>query len=245
LVGLNLEFIQNASRITSFNFTIQNFQSLDYKREIRYLFGKNFFPDFDLSKTISNVRKDCVNNLISELKSLDFHLFDKMHTYNLNGIGPGEITLFFLVDDVFIKGGTSAGVDIVSNDVKYEVKAAKISRDNVAYDFKLGGTFSLGSIIYELDQLRKNCGLPGSEASIPGNVISEMRLNYSDEFKPIELNYAKLAYKNYFKSHDVIFMNHNTCKASYGRIEAIKRVKSKDIKIERVTSGTIKPKVKL
>jgi hypothetical protein len=44
---------------------------------------------------------------------------------------------------------------------------------------------------------------------------------------------------------EVIFMNNSTSSAKMGNIEAIKKVKAEDVTIERVTNGTVKPRIKL
>jgi hypothetical protein len=63
-----------------------------------------------------------------------------------------------------------------------------------------------------------------------------------DKFAAAEDKFATAA-ANYFKGHKVIFINNSP--SNLGKIEAIKEVKKSDVIIERVTSGTIKPKVKL
>jgi len=47
-----------------------------------------------------------------------------------------------------------------------------------------------------------------------------------------------------FKNHKIIFIN-NRSEPKLGLIESIKQVGIDDIMIERITSGTVKPKVRL
>lgn len=240
---MDKKFIRRATQITSFNFTTSDFQSLKYKQEIQHLFNFHFFPNFDLKKTLSSVNKDKFNSLVSELKQESPELFGKLHAYNLKGVGPGEATLFFLVDNVYLGGGSSAGVDIFSGTKKYEVKAVKVSSDKVASDFKLGGTVKLNDIIQDLEDLCKKLKIPGaSPAGISGSVIDSLRAKAPDEFAKIEKKYKDRA-EDYFGGHEVIFINNGSAKL--GMIESIKMVSGKDVTIERVTSGTIKPRVKL
>ena len=63
------------------------------------------------------------------------------------------------------------------------------------------------------------------------------------EMKKIEDQFAKLAYDFYFSKHDIIFFN-NAGK-NQGDIIAVKSVKVADIRIDRVTAGTIKPIIKI
>lgn len=237
------EFIQNALRITSFNLSAKDFESLKHKKEIQYLFGVHFFPKFDLSKTIKDIDKNKLNKLITELKSIDKVMFTKLHKYNLKGVGPGEVTLYFLVDDAHLGGGSSAGVDLIVGSNKYEIKSVDITGDGkYAKNFKVGGTFSLSSVVTGIQKLAKEAKLTtGSEISVVK--IRTLREKYPLEFGRLEEEYKDLTYNNYFKAHDIIFMRNSTSKI--GDIAAIKRVKKEDIIIESVTSGTIKPFVKI
>lgn len=243
-MDLNLEFIRRAEIVTSFNLTSSDFTTLDYKKEIQYLFNKHFFPKFNISKTVNGVNKDKLNRLILELKSISPVMFAKLHSYNLKGIGPGEATLFFLINNAQLGGGTSAGVDLMVGGQGYEMKAVKVSNDNMASDFKLGGTVPLSDIIMDLVMLSTKYKFGGSKTEISGSIVNNMRVKAAAEFKVIESNYADIAYNSYFKGHKIIFVN-NSSGPKLGLIESIKQVEKKDIMIERLTSGTVKPKVKL
>lgn len=242
---LNTEFIRRAERITSFNIETTEFETLCYKREIQTLIKKHFFPDFNLRTTLKKINRVELNKRIQELKTIDNEMMKKLHQYNLKGVGPGEVTLFFLVDLVHLGGGSSAGVDIVCGDEQYEVKAANITQERTAINFKLGGTVALADMMTELNDLRSYYGLEGTRTEIKGSVIKELRSKYNYDFNPIEEKFQEVA-SEYFSKHDVIFINNNVQnKTRVGMIESIKRVKKDDIKIERLTSGTIKPMVKL
>ena len=69
-----------------------------------------------------------------------------------------------------------------------------------------------------------------------------MRQMAPTDFKKIEDRYASVA-ADYFKGHEVIFINNSG--PNLGKIEAIMSVQKSDVMIERVTSGTVKPLVKL
>lgn len=237
---MDKDFIKRATRITSFNLKPSDFTDLRYKKEIQHLFHTYFFPKFDVNQTLDSVDQSRLNTLINKLKAEDRDMFSKLHNYNLKGVGPGEATLYFLLNYAHLGGGSSAGVDLVDRSGKYEVKAVKVS-GGVASDFKLGGTVPLSEIMTDLNNLRERLKLAGSKTEISGRLTDEMRTKAPKEFKLIEERYAKLAYE-YFKGHKVIFINNGN---NLGYIEAIKEVKERDITIERVTSGTVKPRVKL
>jgi hypothetical protein len=240
MASLNLDFIKKAERVTSFNIRTSDFQTLDYKKELQHLFNKHFFPNFDVSKTIKTVDQNQLNKLILELKR-DSDMFPKLHNYNLKGVGPGEATLFFLINTAYLGGGSSAGVDLISGSKNYEIKAATISPTRIASNFKLGGTVPLASIMTDINSLRESLKLGGTKTEISGTIIKMMKSKSPDKFALIEHNYATVAYE-YFKLHEVIFIN-NTSGSNLGKIEAIKKVSKDDILIERVTSGTVKPRI--
>lgn len=240
---LNVDFLKTTQKITSFNIKASYFHSLKYKKELQYLFWFHFFPNFDMSKTINRVDKNELNKLVGELKMCNNVMFPKLHAYNLKGIGPGETTLFFLLDNAHLGGGSSASADLIVDNTKYEVKSVTVSRDRVASNFKLGGTVPLADILLDLNNLRTTLKLGGTRTEISGSIIKEMKEKRPEEYKAIDMKYAKISYDEYFKSHKVIFINNLGNKM--GIIEEIKNVKLDDISIERVTNGTIKPKVQL
>lgn len=242
---MNLEFIRRAERVTTFNITPKEFTTLQYKAEIQHLFNKHFFPNFDVTQTIKRVDKDRLNNLITQLKQeRGGTAFEKLHTYNLKGVGPGEATLFFLIDDAYLGGGSSAGVDVIVGTSKYEVKAVQVTPTRVASDFKLGGNVPIAEVMSAMDKLRVALKLGGTKTEISKAITETMRQKAPVEFKAIQDEYAERAYEDYFKNHEVIFIN-NSSGPRVGTIEAVKRVTKADIMIERATSGTVKPKVQL
>lgn len=238
---MNKDFIDRAEKITSFNISTRDLQSLEYKNEIRHLFTKHFFPGFDLAG-IDTVCAAKLNAVVSELKSYNTPNFELLHNYNLKGVGPAEVSLYYLLDSAHLCGGSSPGVDIVTDCGHFEVKAAQVSL-GIAKGFKLGGTVPLSDIILELGALKNELELPGSDTEISKITINVMRQKAPEKFQEIEFSFANIA-GQYFNGHKVIFVNHAS-KKRLGIVEAIKTVTEKDITIERVTAGTIKPEVKL
>lgn len=241
---LDMNFINNALKITSFNLTASDFTSLTHKREIQHLFNLHFFPKFDVSKTVNSLNKETLNTLIASLKKENMEGFKKIHNYNLKGVGPGEVTLYFLIGNCKLGGGSSAGIDAIIGTIGYEVKAVKVTTDGTFVDFKLGGTVPLFDIINDLNEIRTNYNLGGTKTEMKGSIIDDMKIKAPKEFAVIEQKYAKIAYDNYFKNHDVIFINNNPTQ-KLGNIESVKKVRMDEIFIERVTSGTVKPKIKI
>ena len=251
---LDVEFMQKAERVTSFNIPAADFTHLQYKEEIQFLFKKHFFPKFDLTKTLKSntVNMRDVNRLIDRLKQFDFNAFNNLHFYNLKGVGPGEATLFFLLDKAHLGGGTSAGVDLVVAGNAYEIKAAKLDKDGkFVTGFKLGGTVPLGDLVDEVVSYKNSMGFQTSgkgQAEVNKTQLDAIRKEYKPQMEKLEKEYARRAFK-YFENDNVIFMNNNNSNGrltrAAGGIITVKRVKATDIGLDVVTQGTMKPKVKI
>ena len=245
-MALDLEFISRAEKVTSFNLNANDFTSLKHKDEIQHLFNKHFFPSFDLKNTIEggNISADKINRVVSSLRSVSSNHFNSLVNYNLKGVGPGEVMLYFILKEAYLGGGASAGADIYVGSKAYECKAVKVSSNGEAYNFKLGGTLPIPDFIVQLDALRQSLGIPGSKTEISSNNLKQMKERAPDRYGIIEKTFAEMAYERYFKHHNTIFINNNTASKA-GNIEAIKIVNPKEIMFDVVTSGTIKPRVKL
>lgn len=238
---LDLEFLRRAEKVIAFNIYTKDFSTLKYKKEIQYLINKHFFPKFDLSQTIDYVDKNRLNNLINKLKTEDLMAFERLHNYNLKGIGPGEVTLFFLINNAVLTTDLSSGIDLIVGSKKYEVKAVQIYKESIAYDFRIGVNIFVSDIIDEISKL-VNFEKMNSKNEIRKTTIDALRETSAD-FREIEEKFADRAYK-YFKDHELILVN-NSKSSRQGNIEAVKRIKKEEIMIERVTGGSIKPMIKL
>ena len=240
---LNLDFIRLAERVTTFNLSAADFNDLNHKKEIQHLFNKHFFPKFDMAKTIKGVDQRKLNSIIAELKREDRKMLEQLHKYTLRGFGPGEILLFFLIDDAYLGGGSSAGVDLISKSSgPYEIKSVDVTNKTYATNFKTGATFKTSDLIKRAQDLKKEVG-DGGGSEVNLGTIDKIKDKFPDAWNQLEKDYQQRVYDNYFKHHDIIFMQNSTQKI--GEILSIKRVKKEEILFERVTSGTIKPRIKL
>jgi hypothetical protein len=238
---MNKDFIKRALHVTSFNLTSSDFRNTQFKKEIQHIFNMHFFPKFDLKNTINTIDMNKINRLIDMLRSEDPVMLSKMHNYNLKGVGPGEVTLYFLVDSAHLGGGSSAGVDVVANNGEFEVKAVEVTSNGYATNFKLGGTFNLSDIVKDLLDLKKKVGAGGE--GVNKAALDAIRRKYPNELKRIEEDFAQRAYDNYFKNHQIIFIKNSG--RDVGKVVAVKKVKKSDIMLDRLTSGVLKPNVKL
>lgn len=242
---MDQDFIKRAEKPSTFNIPTTFFQTTEKKKEIQYLFKKHFFSMSD-SESISTtiVNQENLNNVITNLKTKDIVSFKQMHNYKLTGIGPGEISLYVMVDTAKLGGPSSNGMDLEDDCGSYEIKSSCITKDgDYAYNFELGRGVYLNDISVELLEYKNHLGLQDGKDDVNVAQLNVIRELLPKEYQKVENLYRERAYV-YFKDHKTIFIN-NSIYSPCGRIEAIKHVNFDDISIERLTRGTIKPKIKL
>ena len=240
---LDMEFIRRAMKVTSFNLAAKDFESPKHKKEIQHLFNLNFFPNFDMNILLDRVDKNKMNNVISRLRKENASNFENLYKYNIKGVGPGEVMLYFILNNSHLGGGSSAGLDLVVGSKGYEVKAVDYSPQGYVNNFKVGGTFSLADIIRGVQDLKKSSGL-GSGSEVNSGHLKEIEKKFPEELQRYYDKYADVTYKNYFKNHEIIFLS-NKRGGGYqlGDVIDVKQVKKEHIQFERITSGTIKPRI--
>jgi hypothetical protein len=243
-------FIKRAKKITSFNLTSSDFSSTKYKLEIQHLYKNHMFDKFDPSMALDELEPNLYNDLVRVLRSEDKIQYEKLHNLPLKGIGPGEAALYLLTKNGYLGGGSSAGVDLIVGEKKYEVKAvkwkSKVKKDYVS-DFKLGGGIAgmaqleaeVQSSFYEYGYTKLS-GTP----EIKGSLFEKFANEHPDVYTGFETRYRELS-KSYFSEHDVVFIQTESNQPDFGEILSIKKVVGSDIKMERYTSRTIKPLVRI
>lgn len=247
---LDLNFIKRATRVTSFNLTSNDFTSLKNKLEIQTLYQQHMFPSFSPEKALETISVSRYNRLVNMLKRDNASQYKKLHDLIFRGIGPGEAVMYLLTKKGYLGGGSSAGIDLINGGSKYELKAvkwkSKISKDAV-FDFKLGGNLAgMTKIQLDLQNLAFELGLrPKGSAEISGKNMAEMKEREPAKYKQIESDYQKLA-AGYLSKRETIFLQTEGNQSDFGEILAIKkRVSPSDITMERLTSNSIKPIVKI
>lgn len=263
---LDMTFIKRAERVTSFNISSTDFQSKKNKAEIQHLIKKHFFPDFDLDKTIKGQpTAAALNDLITDLQSESFSMYNKLHNYPLNGIGPAEATLYFLCDEAQLGGGSSAGVDLKIGSTDYEIKAVLSNAQKTHVSgFKLGAGTDFKKIITELMSMKELYGIKTTgkgKEEIPSKSGIEV-FRQKDPAKMAALD--KLFQRecaDYFGNKQVIFMANNASQKidpefpdagkqkvlskGSGKCISIQKVIPSKCKIQVVTQGIIKPIIAL
>ena len=243
-IDLDAEFLSRALTRTSFNLNAKDFESLKYKNEIQHLFHLNFFPKLDMNILLDSVSAPGLKRAISAIRKSNASNFEALYKYNIKGVGPGEVMLYFLLNNAHLGGGASAGLDLVDKSGDFEIKAVDYSAaGNYVNNFKVGGTFSLADIIRGVQDLKKKAGL-GTGAEVNAGELKKIEKAFPKELAKFKQKYVDVTYQNYFKNHKIIFLSNKKGGGfQLGDLIAIKQVQKKDIQFERITSGTIKPRV--
>ncbi len=250
MTNLDVNFIKRATRVTSFNLTSADFNHKRYKLEIQHLYNQHMFGSFDPNLALDRLDVAAYNKLVRLVKSDDKDQYEKLHNLPLKGIGPGEAALFLFTKNGYLGGGSSAGVDFIDGTKKYEVKAvkwkSKATKDYVS-DFKLGGNIAgMAQLESQIQRAFYKRGYTSSQGApeIKGSLFQLFEKEHPSEYADFEKQYQDLA-KEYFSGHEVVFIQTETNQSDFGEIIAIKQVKASDIKMERYTSRSIKPLVKI
>ena len=262
--GLKMDFINRCSVNNAFKINTKDYQTLDFKSEIRFLICRKYFPELQTSDIFLSkiTTAKALNKSLDIIQALSATAMNELLGLNKgSGLGPGEALLYFLLDNATIGGGNSAGVDIIDNGTKYELKAVKLrKKDMMLNDFKLGGTVDISDIQARLMRLKKAMleEMPrvkeGEKVGINGQHIEAFKnkkvqdLIKSREdltsYEDLEKEFQEIAYNEYFKAHPIIFIgSQDTNTNETGRVYSIMNVQKKDIRIHQVTSSTIKPGV--
>lgn len=242
--GLDHKFIKDALKVTSFNIPTSEFTKITHKKEIQFLYIQNVFPGINFSDFVSGgINKSNLNSAIDKLRANDSKAVEEIHSYTPSGIGPGEVLLYIVSNNLVLGGGSSAGVDAVVNGVGYEIKAAKLSTDGFFSDFKLGGTVNIRPFQDQIFQLADLAGISykSTKTEFSSSLMAELKRKQPQQYASIERGYRQAA-SSYFGSKSVIFINNSGRKK--GTIEKMGPIREQDIFMERVTSNTLKPKIK-
>lgn len=261
--GLKLEFINKKSVSNAFTLKAKDLETTEYKNEIRFLIARRYFPGLDISGiTMDKVTTaKALNKALNTLYNLNPTGYTELLEREISGLGPGELILFFLLDNATVGGGNSAGVDIIDNGTPYEVKAVNKTGDGKLVNFKLGGTVNISDVQAKILKLKaellkfdssiaegektgiNNDHMAGFESKEFIEHCENMKIR--DSFKDLNDYFQKIAYNGYFKNHPIIFMGSKSAsRADKGRVYDIVQVTKKMVGIHKVTNGTIKPYVK-
>ena len=119
--GLDLDFINRCSVSNAFEIDNRDLQTTDFKSEIRFLICRKYFPELQTSDIFlpKITTAKALNTSLDIIDSLDSRALKQLLQLNAgSGLGPGEALLYFLLDNVSIGGGSSAGVDVIDGGTK-------------------------------------------------------------------------------------------------------------------------------
>jgi hypothetical protein len=247
---LDMAFISSAEKCTAFSIKPKDFESDKYKNEIRYLYTKRYFQTLDVSKldNVADISKDWkhYNNIIKELKQISSGGYDTIHQSEA-ALGPAEKVLYYVLADGVLAGGTQGG-DLRTSKGTFEVKAVDISGGYIV-NFKTGGTFSVADTMQSVMKLKEEfydeLKFSGKLSEVKVTEIRTMRESKLTKkaFAEIEKNYQKNSHNQYFSHYPFIWVHNKGSKK--GEIIEVGDTNKKDIFIYTITSGTVKPMIKL
>jgi hypothetical protein len=246
---IDAEFIAKVEKCSAFDLDSSFFNSLDHKKEIQFLISKHWFVGFD-GFVDGLLTAENLTKAVQELKKISSANFNKLFNYTFSGVGPGEILLYYVYNNATLGGGSSAGVDLIIGSQKYEVKAVKTQKGKngysdttFAYDFKLGGTLNIQSILKSFGDLAKAHGqFSSGKMEIPNGKMELVKKADEDGYEKIQDEFRDIT-KPYFSSHLFIFLNNSP--KDLGLPVYVGDVDEKMIYMDRFTSGTLKPMIAL
>lgn len=255
---LDKAFLAEAQKQYIFNLTSQDFGSKTHKKEIQYLFNSNIFPKFDMNDAIDGVPRDAeqLNKLIRELKGYGNATFERIYKYPMTGVGPGEIMLYFLLNDCTLGGGGSAGVDIKIRGKNFEVKSVlNPQEENYSFvkGFKIGGTMNTSAMVSAALNIKnqameaKDIDTNDEASGVSSKQIKQIRKHptWGRMWKEkVEGPYGKIAGR-YMSANPVIFMINTSPKPKLGEVVHFGAVEPENVFLDVVTQNVIKPVVRI
>lgn len=251
-------FIKRVLSKTNLVFDAKDFENIKYKKIIQKLIAAKWFGKASDIKTSKGVNQKTIEDSIEKLKKIDKQSYNKLFRYkptNSNP-GPGEVLLYFLIDDAVLGGDSSKGVDLIVGNDKYEVKAAKhAKKENFLYGFQTGGTVDNSEMISKFLKLKKQIDDPSkTDTGVTKKDLDKIKKKFKSEHDLLLKDYQKRVYEQYFKDKKIIFFDSTKPPSTFGDIPpdsngkliAIMQVKQKDIGIyEIVGRGGVNVKVNL
>jgi len=223
--------------------------STKYKKEIQFAIAENYcqkgFDEKYFIRSGTPLTAALLNRSINELKKCAE--FIDIYRYPQPGIGPGELMLYFLIDDAYLAGGSEGGDVRIGNDV-YEVKSAIVKQDGVIEGFKLGGTVQTSEIQKGLLEIKNRVKKYPSNVKMnePGGVnrghYDVMLKEFPNEMKALEKKFQDAAY-GYFSQHNILILDNSSTASRTGLCKYLGNVRRENINIGVLTSGTIKPQL--
>lgn len=233
------QFKKRATNFTQFNFLESDFTSLTFKQPIRELIHEFYFPSVkNLSEiTTGNITKDSLNAVIKTLQDANREKYFTLFNYIYKTPAPGEVLMYFIVNNAHLGGASSAGIDLViPGGTGYEIKAVEVDSNKGLYGFFTGRSADPAKIIDSVLKLSKKYKLSGNMQAVS---VSELRKKATvEEMNALDTAYGTFIYDKYFKSKKTIFFNKKT-----GYIEFLGVPEPGKITMQSITQSQIKPRI--
>jgi hypothetical protein len=257
LRDLNGDFLKKAMRLKTFSLTSKDLQFLKYKNEIQFIVRTAWFPEFDLNNTISGTKFDKAkhNSTLQALKNIDKINAGNLIHYTMSGIGPGEFMFYFMYNECTIGGGSSKGVDLKIGNNTAELKSIQVSKTargripkGYINGFFMGGAVDTSKLANKIAIEMKNNGIEtggsGTGLEFGGAKLDQLKAASPTKYAQFEREFGRLA-KTYFDQETVVFINNNKRDNTYGEILHVGPVDARNVRMDVITQGKIKPMVKI
>lgn len=226
----------NKKLLSSIPFKLEDFKSKGSfienkknKKRIRAILKNHFGYDSFGIDNISSTDEKTLNAAIQLIKNkLEFNFLFNM--FNGRGLGPGEIMLYYLIDDFFIYEHDEYDA-IDSKSTKIEIKSVRHRQETKEYnDFRIKQSINPSAVIKQLRNLT------GTMGDVPTSDIKKLKMSNPEEYEKIRQEYIKSALP-YFKNKTVLLINKRKMEIAYINSS----IQSSDIDIDRISSGVLRP----
>ena len=257
------KFLKRVLSRGNLEFQPGDFESTKFKRVIQQLIALKWFNKSRDIKTFKGVDLEKLQSGISQLKGKNKKAYEKLFSYKPVGSnpGPGEVVLYFLIDDAVIAGDNSKGIDLIVGSAKYEVKGAKVGAKHGLYGFQTGGTVGDADIKSEFLKLKDKIENPSKgRNTVTTSDLEKMEKQVPSDYKKLLSKYQNAVHDEYFSKKEIIFFNANagskpkprkdgsvgerSLPAARGNLETIMRVKKEDIGILEIGGRGVSLKIK-
>ena len=192
-----------------------------------------------------------INKILDTMKTRSLNDLLKLLGTKFGDMGPGEVLMYLLHDQVRLAGNEPGDLRIGTKEV--ELKAAKVklkvndglTKGPVFYAYGMGSV-NLGKILDNLTELRDDTISGKTSTSIDVSDITTLLRDRKDEYKTIEKDFQKETHKQYFSKHQFLFIGQasDNSRRRARLIGYIPNVKKEDITIESYSRGQFYPQIR-
>ena len=210
---------------------------------IQQLYCEHYFKNINQSEllTDSEVNVTNLNALIRKIKQSG--KFEDIFNYKPEGMGPGEVMMYFLIADGHLGGQNERG-DLTVGTTKYEVKVPEILADGrTANDVRIaggGGTPLMRQVMTELTDIERKLKISGG---LKYSNLKIMEKAEPEAYRLMEDKFRK-GVAEYFSGKKVIIIRGNG--SERGQVmKIIDKVTEDMVSLYRVTGSEFKATIKL